>query len=1123
MATQVYGNFTALDPVVEVDGEQYSAALQFNQGPLGATSKNNIVNGTIADVEDLGGGYHKITCKRDFQSDSYFVSKLNGGPYERVYQVYAGGNICRPSEPERIFNFSSSSALRGDLSLTRATEGDVCVIDGKSFLITSAKAFDVAPDEVDYTGGEYFPITSYFVIDFQNVELTPPDTTVNKYAEIFFEPNQLSGAFQDSNVYCISGTSTLLKRKIYNHPSLGTPDEDYYPPSATLNEDEYWYDRFQYYFVFSTSLQNIGDDLYIVYYLKNLDRIEESTEAIKVVESTSDYAGYSGTEDELSHLGFTTRSDFSYAPFIFKYDGHFGQGFLEWRKENTSDSQVLGVTWDTSGYITQVYKRDVKGDPIQTISFTPNASAFDGSLFINLYIEKVGGLFTISYSDDSTSKTQVVQTALTDVEVESSGIVGIGSFTEDYPVKFIHNTSGGVFNKIELGGAQSTVYQFQSEEFADLEFTSDYELPSTNSIQSITIDSHNQNYPMTENGSPARNHYVRNGNTLTFFSESNIDRIKVVQEANTGTPSGPGRCPVASIRGTENFATVADSQDPDATASTNVNENVLNWQDSLTVYDEANELSFSAGENFQVHRNPVFYALDPPDIYYDVVDDDQSDWTLISEDDYEARWTEGIVLIKKSLMDTLSGNLCFKAEGKRFRSDGNCPARIYNDICKSLNSFDEYWTDATPQGGAQDEIGGIVRLGGLVPASFSCDIVTQTPTIDSLALGLTRLQFQRFADAIAQGGIDDREFPFADTSTGGLGYGVVGFNQDIYPDYTKEQNDIPLTCHGTDYEIYQDAQGGTMYEVFPYGRVPSYISTDFNYYGTEGIGGDINLLPSYGNTAFYAKGVPFNIPTIMTRMPEGTQILEGHAEVKFNGYERYEWDLDIQGYTPRFSPNFQGPPAATTAVYREQGQVVTSYTSEPYELIINPRPDRDTSGEVTFILFGKRQNTQNIYFQATENWNLTPHQPSPTPAQIEAAENFARSTIQDAEWRSFGSGVSTSQVEDGKWSLVDVTGAMRALLSAKDSVYSEFCLFPTENVDIESEEDALAGYVNGLTPTRSASSSIYDRYWLEYEHTASGFFVRYDSLQVKNVIVKYRLPSGVVNKFNFPSICGPLS
>ncbi len=561
-----------------------------------------------------------------------------------------------------------------------------------------------------------------------------------------------------------------------------------------------------------------------------------------------------------------------------------------------------------------------------------------------------------------------------------------------------------------------------------------------------------------------------NGKAFLITSATALDTAPASVAWQPGE-SSPGRAPVCT--GTVNLATAA---------STTVSDNRLHYSDKIVVDDPEEELDIAADETFAVYRNAMFDSRNPPTVEYDVRDG-VSDWATLDPANYLARWPEGIILIRQSWITSEGWDttpFCIRVEGIRFSQTGPMPARQLNDVALAINTVDDLWCEA-PYTSAE----------GVVPA----------------ASGFAGMRFGATGwgcDGVH--GLQATGWGAGDSWAGWLDYGVVTGSGTVYPPYfaagywseaseAYDDTSGTLGCSPGDdltnefvvqpdkciTNVKNEAAGGTVHGKEQWARCTQTISTFHT-----------NM-----DASFSIEGIAFNPAGILTRVDDGSTILEAKARIRINGLVRRLQVTEISGTGN--SPPYQPYHLTTTVngtITREYevdggGAVVTDTTAS--------EPSLATTADVTFSLIGVTQDTADIL-----DVNGTPV------------------AIPNHRIRALGTGIR-STASDGDWAVVDVTAAIQGLIDNRDNRITGFYWWPsTGHVAPGASFEAMGDFVVSLFGDWSASVSYDGDGVRTLSTSATTTEIAWDSLEIDSIHMRWRLPSGALDSARFPLVHPPM-
>jgi hypothetical protein len=1067
---------TPLFPPMVVNGEPYGLGVKIH--PTDGQVDALIVSGTF-EYAPTGG---EVICARAMQQSSITTVIEMGNSFEEIWNSSMGGNICATVGPQRVYNFVNSESYRGPNTNTRAMVGDVLWYNGKGFLITGCHPFGEAPPEVSYGGSAHYPKTTYlnpgiyldsegYKKDINDLTLEEPDKTQNFDAELFFDTDN-TGLFYDCGLYVESSPDVWDKmtRKVFASLAAPTiPEPTYYPDDAAFSQTlpEYWFDPYAWLFRVGSATGLTGDRLWAFYYEKNLVGVDGGVLCL-----TGTGAGYGmisgGEEDSVFLINKHWVDDFEKHPFmIYKYGGAptYGAGAIEFRLENAADAVFVGLSWAGDNLATLSY-RETKGGVIQFQAF-PVQPAFTDLIEV-LKMSKVGGVFTFYLGD-----TLIGSVTLPGVVAGCGGYIGVATITECKV-----NMSAGDIRIVPF--SPGTLSRQLGKEFKNTVFFVEMDLATlTEPIQSIELI--DLELAMSASSTPQRNNYTITADKFKFTSETFGDKVKVVYAAKPGIPSKPGRNP--RVFNSTGFST--DHPTIDKTASTVVSENVANWFDKLTVDDPDGELTATPGESFTIKRNPSLHGTIT--ISHDIKNA-AGDLVLVPASNYLSKPTEGLFIFKQSWLDTLPPGepLCLKFKCDRFIQKGNCKARQINDINKAVNSIDGVaWTPISINGSGGSGTSGLTGINGEHG---------RNPRFGPTG-------YETF-----NGGSDIRGTDYAWGTTYGelcLGYNLPGWCGE--PSYIVYRAGETITdSYKNEIVIYNDDR--TEWKNRDDLISPnSYIDTSSPYGAGFGARGPINQEGPYfgspvptvapvkvtgGRYNFTARGI--GVSGILARLPTGSVCVEAFARVKFDGLKHWAWSFSEYIKWTR-----EGEDREKESQLIVNGVEVFHYKETGGVVVIDEgnQMDRGTpvvTGNVGFQLFGKRLHSENVTLVA----------PAGKIAQVHKGD-----------YRIFGS-VPTGSVTSGVWSLVDITGAVNGILTARGTPFTELFLYPSCGCGLEA-----LGYASSLLPSLGGSLSYHEdgaSAFFTSNKTGAGSFNEFSGLSIAEVVARFRLPSGVEQQITIP-------
>jgi hypothetical protein len=906
MTTQEHGSFSKLDPPVMVNGLLCGGVLRFNGGPSSSNSIPVVVSGVIERVVSLGGGLYEVTCKRGLQSSDILVTNGPGDTFQFIWQWKGGGTVVRTSEDMRGISHANARSIMG------SDAGDRCQPRGDGFRlrqgsimwpickITDAESHAVSPiGGVSWWPDDPLPTNTYVEVELYefdpNGELQIAGIPVG---EFFFDPDEPS-PLNGSSVRLDDGvTQTALTRKVF---PLGD-----YPANASLDDDEYYLDDLTRDLRLSSGSDTYGANLVVFYWVKNIGG-PYVVGANEVVALTAEGGlGYADGGDTLGLSGEDTLGDFDKSFVVTAA----AAGSVEWRRDPTSDSDVLAVEWDVDGDVVVVAKRS--GAVYSEPAFTPGTYAFP----LTCRVVKSAGEITIRLNG-----TIVAQETLSGVVAETDGVLSMGTRGG---IQFLR-TEQAERQVIDFAGGTARFHAFKSDS-STAAVVREVTPLAGRTITAIVNEATGE--AMSQSSTIRRDTYRISGGKYQFPAEANGDRIRITYAADDSSPSGTGRPP--RVFQQVNFATAVSPATDPPTSTTAAGENKGNWHDKIVLrWEGSGPFPGEVGDSFDVVRWGVWDPDDPPSIHYDVKDDDETDWAAMSSDDFRGLWWEGVVFLGKDFLDDLAGeDVCWRATGIPQRNLGAFDAQLWNEQRLAMNWLDGgYLLGGIAGGGGSEGAYGVQFVGGITPACAA----------DNSTFFFTEMAWGHSSDSI------------------GTNYWDVTASNDIVrvnapashasgrPDVTCGVNDFPLVPWHID--------GGVYSQAYPFGiGDPDFdISFGSRPFAVSGLANALDGM--IAESTIVAAG--FTPADWMSRSWEGAEVVSAKLEVRFDG---------LKTRTHSWSNHYDG----SQSNVRDYLHVVNGVTVEEIVdgvdqigEVVDPPAD-PAGGSVTFMLVAKRKNSKNI-------------------------------------------------------------------------------------------------------------------------------------------------------------------
>jgi hypothetical protein len=457
---------------------------------------------------------------------------------------------------------------------------------------------------------------------------------------------------------------------------------------------------------------------------------------------------------------------------------------------------------------------------------------------------------------------------------------------------------------------------------------------------------------------------------------------------------------------------------------------------------------------------------------------------------------DGWLLVGKEWLDENGDGSapCVRATGAAFCQVG-WEAELHNLAADTVEVLDELWVDAGTTGG---DIGALSGYGGkgMGPTGWECCGGAPIPT--GAMYGVSKGELEDFAGEIGWY-LEDSKLIYYDNQSGSsysaaeIAEVVIDCNTGGGTDPEKIRTEAARYVSEMTYSVlpYDAQTSGAVSQLLPWWGKENY------YFDGSTLEGDAvpaatnffwaypNVLtatdrPSGGfNCAFSFQGIAFNPAEWFKYLPDGAVIMEAYLRLKVDRIRTRSWAMT-------YSNNGTDGESYT---YTDQGVLVRekSPTRDWFitdDLTLPPEPT--SGGNVAFNLVGERVRTSRVQLVSGEFVNY----PASTFASVGA--------------------VPASSVVDGKWGLVNVTGAMAAVLSDRDSARTNYYLWPTTGAGSPgSSVYSLSSYLLGLGPSWSAAISYGDGCDWGYEHSAAGRVTWFSTLQTGGVLLRYRVGGAV--------------
>jgi hypothetical protein len=1119
----VFGTAMALIPPIVVGGVAYSLALRFKTPEAGPGAA--IVSGHVESVSSLGGGLYRVVCRRAMVTFSYTRPQL-----EVEYQALCGGNIVNTPEPMRFYSWVNPEAVRGDLSDRRAIVGDMLWFGPpggeEGAYIVEAIPFGELPATVNYAGDEPGETVSYAVLDWLELYLPQPigERSTNPNAAINLA---LGGDWFTGNGALFVRETTEDPYTALTRKAFGTDQPELYPADAALAEGEYWLGGESCKIRVSSYNASLGALMLASWWEGPFDRLTPGSGRVMVQQGAG--AGYDPTGEADARVAFVTptTTDFDLAILLLPNASEsFGVGAIE--VDFPDAGRRIALAWSGTAF-TDLLARTADGGGMEAESFA--ATTLSGSSFA-VTVRKDGGL--VSFWAGA-SLIGSVDFGLVDVPVVAFGRVGVATWEGG-----ICKWYGLEGREVERQGAGGRLDRLNFTTFPEIEYSTEIDLPTGTTIESAVGRAYGTY--STAGSARRRNHYSRSGDTLTFYSETAGDVIRIQQAAAGSAPTPPGRCPRPGSA-IINFATVDPESGDDFLPTSDPAENVANGSDVVIV--KTNGRAPGPGDPFIIRRNAGMDPTEPWSLNYDTKGEEGPDWTVLASSESPgsnvlARASEASFMVRKGWVDELgSAKPCWQLTGTFVEHRANLDARTINDLAGATEALEELYSEQ-PTNGTSVQVAGWMESARMVNTSFACSHPTSCAgNSTGLMMGVTWEAWNR-APSTFEGRLGNIA-AFAGglpavmslTSSGGPGLVLVDSLTGTF--YTTDDYVEMVCCtDGGGPRGYNTKSTGTtarkMY-LWPYdngegiGGVPEDYAIIENGFGADCFAGDTGQPYTWGHTQFRFAGVGFDIPERLQRAPKGCTI-SAFVRVKFTGIQNRAWTITQSGLYPRNSDSAASfdPSGTLNHSCTINGVEVLRITpSEGGPIVVtNPEPASVSTASVAFVVVGRRLDSKPVFANLSyANQLMEWIDGAYTPTEEELAAARAAATFNTPStgsgWQSFSSIQTPTVVEDGKWTLVAVD--LGPLFAARESLCSQFQLFPSQGVALlGTAPGGLRDYLVGLDPVTSITTTNPDDDFHSYAFTAAGQFTAWDQLEVEEIQIRIRYLDGTLDDFVLPPI-----
>jgi hypothetical protein len=1117
-----------LNPPIVRDGVAYGLLLKFAASiESDPWPGREVVRGRILDSTMVAPGTYDIACDRGLVTSSRTRVLGVGNSFEEYWVSACGGNIAVPPEPLRIYGASSDLAYRGDMRDRRIEPGDTIQIGQQHCYVEQAVAFGWQPQMVDWRAGGSPRSIEWQVVGATRTTgdgeelgqwLEPPrleERQTNPALEIdVAATTEAAGFFRGGGFFIeASGTLTRLTRRVYTRPSDGQPDDEWWPDGASLALGEYWLNGRSLEWRLASRNAEIGSRLFVVQWLRGWDRWVATLDP-QVLEGAG-----TGEPDALAACEVPTSQDGQPGFLIFDDGaGDFGEGWIFWRFEVRGGSAAIAMKW-SGGSIVALRYRAVGGSwTAVAISPTPLVPT-DGVTGLNM--QKTGQTIIAKITNGNNPMIVIGSAnlgALVNQPIHN-GYIGI-AVAGGSRVCF-SGMNGSLMQRVRGG----TVWRQRIVEWPTLVYTA--EIDTGLGVSPLTVAGPD-GAPWFRAGSidaarGKRRWYEPAPGVLRIYSENIPTALTATFPGSTPAGDPPGRAPRI---GTDilNHATIADPES--GISTTNVSQNRANWPDRLRIRvpDADNPPALAPGVEFIGRRGAVLNPTQPWSLQFSTrpADDDQNPnptWQPVPSEAVFARPVEGVFLVSKDWLDSLSRPPCFRLAGTYIRHHANLDARTINELARAIEAVELLHFRAQLGSGEEVGLGGITIPGafGLWPTGFRRESSGPPRAIHTgLAWGAQRDSWRAddWADVLDTGGLS---VPIWTSSyfLGSLGGGYHTVAELQTPILTN-----PPTVLARAGELATD-------------NIPAQLWPGMAIPGDPGLPallGFGSIGATLGGSSLYAffklTGVPFQLPPQLRRCPPGTVVTSAFAEVRVANVESYEWEWTIEeGYFVEAGGTtyLSGVNTINGELYRQVVFSESEGTTIDYTRPDGFPPPR-TSAPLSFDLVGRRRNTARVpkdYLNAAYLWSGG--DPNDEAARLSYIGGSDFANVPADGWFHFAAAgqISTGGAA-GNWRIVDLRGAMQAALDARVSLATDLYLVPRGiGLDLGAGIGEIAQFLRSCLPQTTIqidkTGSGASEFW-NVVRGLKGQCTTFDSFEMRNLMLSIQLPSGAQATYRLPLV-----
>lgn len=1142
---QRMGAAEPLNPPVVRDGVAYGLALRFKASPESDPwPGREIVRGRIHSVTDLGGGVVEIAAERAPITSSRTRVLGVGNSFEETWESMCGGNVANPPEPLRLYGAFSTLAYRGDMREMRLEPMDIILVGPReaqqAIFLTEVEAFGIRPASVDWRPGSgsarRFEWNASWIQREAGGETFGPAIEPPSEADRITNPALAvdlartvdgAGHWRGSGFFLeqadAPGDFVRLTRRVFSRPADGAPDEEYFPAGATLAAGEYWIHGRDLSFVLASRNAEIGTRLITQHWVSGWRRWSSSLAVPQVMAGAN-----TGEPDELGGVESPTSEDATLG--LFLYDdgaGDFGEGWLLWRFVLPGGGSAA-IAAKFAGNSLVSAKAKPQGGSWATLSMTP-IELTPTAGFVVLTIAKSGSTCTVLLSDGANTNLPIASANLGALvgQPVHNGYIGVRCAAGS-TARFA-GLNG--FSMEAVRGAQ--VWRQQFTDWGHVQYSIQLNVGlalNPEAVASAITGEPYQAAASTDAARARRRFFLVEPGVIRLYSENCPDVLNVAFPGLTSPGSAPGRAPRVTS-GIRNLATFADPET--LLGTTDPDENRANWYDRLRgiVADPDHPPVLAPGVEFVGYRCAVLDPRYPCSLQYSYrpsswsEEDEPPEWQDMPEGSVFGRPAEGLFLVAQSWLEEIpeGARPCFRLVGRFITHHANLDARTINELGDAIDALETLSFRCQLGGGGEVGLGGIAVPFPLqlVPTgyrlefdSFGNAVAVETGRAWGLPKDVWTGPTEFWGEILDFGSLA----PPVWTSTyylGSLGGGYHGVAENATPILTH--NDQVLAVAGQLVTRNIPCQLWTAMEIPGDPGLPRLLG--FGSLQPARLGDP----PVY--TSFKLTAIPFELPPQLRRAPPGLQVVSATVEVRLSGVSTHEWEWEIEQRGPHWPAGSGSEPGSYfRGIYRINGERFRELVVEEGVTITNYArpggvPPPRVSAPLSFDLVGRRRSTARVYkayLNASYLWSGG--DPEDEAARIAYIGGGDYANIPADGWTAFPSaGALLTDVPADKWTVVDIRHAMQACIDARESLFTDLYLVPRGlGAEINAGLGDLALFLNSCLPqaTIEIDSQMIDGVeWWTQSFGLKGQDTRFASVELRNLIVSVRLPSGAIETF----------